>query len=55
MVWHQNVRDQFGGPLLIQLFEFNEESSTTDLFAKDRKSVDAVASYIVKGSGKVEI
>jgi hypothetical protein len=37
------------------LFEFNEESSTTDLFAKDRKSVDAVASYILKSPGKVEI
>jgi hypothetical protein len=55
VIWLQDIRDQFSRPLLIQFFELFEKNSTTSVFGKDRKSPVAITSYIVKGSGKVEV
>jgi hypothetical protein len=55
MIRHQDIRDQFSRPPLIQLFELFEKNSTTNFLGKDRESPDAVTSYKVKGSGQVKV
>lgn len=57
VIRHQHIGNQLAGPLLllVDCVEFFEKGSTACRFSKDRESIDAVASNIVKSSGKIQV